>query len=356
MNLISEADLLAGAGSDPQVYRTPLVTYVLSPDLVMILFEAGDRPDGTGIQDAWHAEVHAPFPADVHAVLTCGPRNPQRIEGFVRLPGGLLPLGALREAGASYSIGTRPSQLLGLRFELDPALPFEYLDCVRPADPSPPAPERPGVTWLRHLPHDPVSALHEFVTSWYADVPSAVGPQPLPSAPMPRPLAMLHDAVAGREELLGIQDEFIAAHQLRLDEAGRLRFGIENQGCFVMLTDPHGDDPPVFFLHDGTELERKPLPLSEFLLASLLFEATMTGPYTTHGRIWREDLGRIVAGLHRVPVGDREWLNHTAETYVGRGLILQLVSWDKTRETWHLSAAARRREDLRPVERFRNQP
>jgi hypothetical protein len=171
---------------------------------------------------------------------------------------------------------------------------------------------------------------------------------------MPRALAALHEAISYRRELLGRWDYLFAPNELRLDDAGRLLFGAENQGCFLMATEPEGDDPPVWFLREEEEPELKPLPLSQFLLATMLFEATIIGHYTTHGLVWREDKDRILTGLRRVPLPNREGLDWQSDTYVGRGLVVQLTPHAETGETWSFSAGVRRRDDLRTVENFRN--
>jgi len=90
------------------------------------------------------------------------------------------------------------------------------------------------------------------VDAWYADVRPAVGPHQAAATPPPTALAALHGAIAGRRELLGRQD-FPFAPEVRLDGAGRLLFGAENQGCFLRATEPEGDDPPVWFLREDAE-------------------------------------------------------------------------------------------------------
>ena len=59
MRLVPEHTVLAAAGEDVRVYRTPSATYLLSSDALVILLEPGDRPDGTGIRDAQHVAVTA---------------------------------------------------------------------------------------------------------------------------------------------------------------------------------------------------------------------------------------------------------------------------------------------------------
>lgn len=205
--------MLAAAGDDVRVYRTPLATYLLSCDALVILLEPGDRPDGTGVRDALHVAVTPPLPDEIHTLLyqdlvygSGWPDRPSvlRVEGYVRLAAGCLPLGPLRMAGGSYDPGSE-----GLRertFRLDTALPFGLLDRVRSAVAPGPVPQVPTVEWLRLLPHDPVGALREFVDAWYAGVRPVVGPHQAAATPLPTALAVLHGAIAGRRELLGRQD------------------------------------------------------------------------------------------------------------------------------------------------------
>ncbi|MGI5176210.1 hypothetical protein ACQEVZ_07780 [Dactylosporangium sp. CA-152071] len=358
MHLISQDAVFGAAGVDPRIYRTPLVTYVLGSDVLTIVFEPGDRPGHTGIQDARHAAVAAPFPDEIYALLYPWPAVSSRegavfrVEGYARLGGGCVPLGSLRECGASWDPCSEG--LLSCTFELDPALPFGLLDRIRSAIAPQPERDMPKLDWLRLLPHDPVGATSAFVTDWYADVGPVCGPHPPAAVPMPPALAALHAAIAYRRDLLGRQDSLFAPHELRLDDAGRLLFGAENQGCFVMATELAGDDPPVWFLREDEEPELKPLPLSQFLLATVLYEATQIGHYTMYGAVWREDKDRILTGLHRAPLPNREWLDWQSDTYVGRGLIVQLTPNGDTGQTWSVSAGARRRDDLRAVEKFRN--
>ena len=227
-------------------------------------------------------------------------------------------------------------------------LEIEHWPHTGPGDPP-----RPGCRWLEHLPHDPVAALRGFVSEWYADVPPPVAAPRRPAAlPMPPPLAALHEVIGERAGLLGRQDGLMTPHDLRVDEAGRLIFGYENQGVFLMATLPDGDDPPVLLLTDGVETERSALPLSRFLLDMMLFEATVIGPYRLFGEVGREDVDRIVAPLRRVPAPAREIHGPESSTYAGNGLVVRVSRFDD--DTLELAAVARNRDDLRAVERFRD--
>lgn len=178
-------------GPGGRVFRTPHVTYVLEEDALHILFEPGDRPGRTGIRDATEVEVYAPFPPEIHAVLwpQCSSRRLSRpVAGYVRVAGGYLPLGRLVQRGAAY-LGTT---LYRMTYQLETPISFRVLDRVRAAPVDQPC---PGAEWLRHLPHDPVSALRGFVTEWYADLAPPLGP--LSSAVMPTPLAVAYEVIAG---------------------------------------------------------------------------------------------------------------------------------------------------------------
>ncbi|MFF5229882.1 hypothetical protein [Dactylosporangium sp. NPDC000521] len=59
-----------------------------------------------------------------------------------------------------------------------------------------------------------------------------------------------------------------------------------------------------------------------------------------------------MAGLQRVPVPNRDWLDWGAETYAGRGLVVQVTQPGGTFQPWMLTAGARRREHFGVVERF----
>ncbi|GIE31012.1 hypothetical protein Ait01nite_040570 [Actinoplanes italicus] len=79
-----------------------------------------------------------------------------------------------------------------------------------------------------------------------------------------------HEVAAAREDVLGRQDHLFEPHLMTIDGAGRLTSGAENQGGFRLATLPDGDDPPVWIVWGHDEEVRSALPLSRFLLATLL--------------------------------------------------------------------------------------
>ena len=360
VRLVREYDVLAAAGDDARIYRLPLVTYALGRDVLLMVFEPGDRPDGTGVRDASSVTVTRPFPDEIYSLLYCDTTSgfqerpsTLRVEGYVRLAGGCVPLGSLRSFTAS--IDERREQLWSAGFTLDVALPFGVLDRIRSAVAAPPGPDAPDTRWVRLLPDDPVGALREFVTTWYADVvpPSGRGRR--------RPCRCRHRwpsctplSVAGRNcwaATIRCSRNTSCTWTLR----GGCSSGPRTRGASRWRPSRTATTPPVWFLHRGmAEPERNPLPLSRFLLASMLVEATLVGHYTMWGQVWQEDKDRALNGLLRVPLATRGWQDWNAETYAGRGLVVRVTPPDAQSGTWGISAGARRREDLRAVERFRD--
>lgn len=167
VQLVSGRAVSAAVGAAARIYRTPLSTYVLGTDVLVIVFEPGDRPDGTGVRDNWHVAIAPPFPDEIHTLLyedslfharRPGGRAALRFEGYARLSGGV-PLGPLRSSAGAYDHCSK--RLLSLTFELDAALPFGLLERIRSAAVARPAQDVPSVDWLHLLPHDPVGALSE---------------------------------------------------------------------------------------------------------------------------------------------------------------------------------------------------
>ncbi|MFF5229496.1 hypothetical protein [Dactylosporangium sp. NPDC000521] len=351
--LVPERAALSVTGPDARTYRAPHATYAVGAQAIVVLLEPGDRPGGTAVQDERTVLLTPPFPAEVHELVPHDPDEDPRSWGrpagqmpvhvYVRLPGGCLALGDVRATGGEWQPGER--RLVSWPLYLSTPLPPDTLDLIRPA---PPAPPPSSTAWLRHLPRDPVTATRAFLDTWYADLPSETPCRP--RYPMPPPLAAFHAAIAGREELLGRQNFLFAPDRLRLDEAGRLEFGTENQGGFTLVTEP-GDDPPVWYTDWDDEPIRDPNPLSVFLLWFALFEATVTNPYHVITPVAAADIPAVTAGMQRVPLPASWWPDLRAEAYVGCGRVVVLYPGDpQAADGSHwLWAGARHRAHLRPV-------
>ncbi|GII33561.1 hypothetical protein [Planotetraspora mira] len=347
-DVVPESDVLTLAGLGARIYRMPLASYVLGPDAFIVIVEPGDRPDGTAVQHRELLKLAGPFPDEVHTYLyndlmgTAGHRpetTPSALHGFVRVREGCQPLGPLKYCGGSYD--PTEERLIEYQIHLEQVLPFEVLDRVRPLFPAPPPPR---TSWLDLLPDDPVAATHEFVTDWYADVPTDESHAEASHIPIPAPLAAFYATVAGRKEVLGRQDPLFPLHKLRLDKDGWLEFGAENQGGFVLAIDPTATDPAVSYRYWTDEPIIDPHPLSTFLLLFALYEASFAGPYLAFAHLTTEEAQRLTYGLRRVPLRNR-WVPSTdTEFHVGNGLVVQLTPREDS--TWYAYTSARHRAHL----------
>ncbi|MEV4140920.1 hypothetical protein AB0J72_53250 [Dactylosporangium sp. NPDC049742] len=195
------------------------------------------------------------------------------------------------------------------------------------------------------MPDDPVVATREFITGWYADVPSnkhVVLPRSIPAA-----LASFYAAAAGRDEVLGRQDRLFPPYRLHPGEDGWLEFGEENQGGFVLALDPTRPDPAVFYRYWKDEPIVDPHPLTTFLLLFAVYEASFAGPYLATADLTSEEALRLTSGLRRVPLRDRWFPPGDTEFHVGNGLVVQLAPNDDA--TWCTYTSARHRAHLQPL-------
>lgn len=342
---VPEAVALAAAGQPARIHHTSHATYAVGPAGLVVLVEPGDRPDGTAVRERGRLCLTGPFPEEVNTLLLASSRerwDEPVVHGFVRLPGGCLPLGTLTHEAGGYDPdgGTVLEYGLGL----DHPLPFDVLDQVRPVSA---APRTPGTGWLDLLPHAPVEATSAFIADWYADLPAPGHHEP-PALALPGPLCAFYRAVDGRDELLGCQDRITPPTRLRRLDDGSVAFGSENQGGFTLAIDPTLDDPPVHYLGWADEPVRDPLPLSMFMLLFAVREASFTGPCHASGSLDEGQAQALTRGLRRVPSGG--WLlGRNAEFHVGAGLVVQVYRGGRSP---HVFLSARHRAQLAPLRAF----
>ncbi|MEU8001782.1 hypothetical protein AB0B66_11515 [Catellatospora sp. NPDC049111] len=343
--LVSEAVALASAGQPARIQRTPQATYAVGPEGLVAVVEPGDRPDGTAVRERGRLFLTGPFPEEVNALLLASFRerwDEPTVHGFVRLPGGCLPLGPLTHKAGGYD----PDEGAVTEYELglDHPLPFDVLDRVRPVSA---APRTPGTEWLDLLPHAPIDATSAFIADWYADAPAPEHHVP-PALALPTPLAAFYRAVGGREELLGRQDRVFPPAGLRRLDDGSVAFGSENQGDFTLTIDPTAADPAVYYLGWADGPVRDPLPLSMFLMMFAVREASFTGPCYASGGVDEDQAQALTRGLRCVPTGG--WLlGRDTEFHVGEGLVLQV---DRGGRGPHVFLSARHRAHLAPLRAF----
>ncbi|GAA3247092.1 hypothetical protein ACFO1B_50935 [Dactylosporangium siamense] len=349
-NLVTESDVVALAGAGARAYRTLFATYVLGPDVFIVVVEPGDRPHGTAVQDRELLKLTGPFPDEVNTLLYHdlthrGHRSPATqngLHGFVRVHEGCVPLGPMTCSGGGWD--PDEEQLIEYRLSLKHALPFDALDQVRPPRPAPPT---AATAWLDLLPDDPVAATHEFITGWYADVPPVDNHAEPSQQPIPAPLAAFHATAAGRDEILGRQDALYPLSTLRVREDGWLTFGGENQGGFTLAVDPTAPDPAVAYWLCTGESIIDPHPLSTFLLLFALREASFTGPYLATAGLTADEAQQLTRGLRRIPLRNGWFPSTDVEFHVGGGLVVQLSPRDDA--TCYAFISARHRAHLEPL-------
>lgn len=340
--------MLSYAGAQAQVLPAGDVSYVVGPSATLVIVQAGDRPDGSAVQNSDDLTLHEPFPEGVEARLASSelPRL-----GFVRLPEGFMPLGELRHAVSRHAPGAiaenspfpyrLPGELSFCQLHIADRLPFHVLDRVRPIPQHP----LPSLNWLRFLPHDRVAALREFVAGWYADIPPGDETPADVDPPLPEPLLAFYRAAAGREEVYGLHNQLYTADELEDEDDGLVQFGAENQGVFVMLLDPTEADPTVQY--SGLHAEHEREPLSAFLLQFLLCEASYSSPFGGFATVAAEQARRLVEPLHQVPLQPMRWPGDPTQHFVAPGLVVATAaSPDGSVEIY---AGSRYRSALRPL-------
>jgi hypothetical protein len=215
------------------------------------------------------------------------------------------------------------------------------LDRVRPV----PAVPLPDLGWLELLPDDAVAALRQFVTGWFADVPSAA---PAPSAAsIPTALAVLYEAAAGRREPLGGFNAIFTPEEFRPAGQGRVVFGAECQGVWNVTMDPNEPDPAVAYddLGSGPVFERE--RLAGFLVQFSVCDAAIGSPYGGFATVEAEALRRLSAGLRPVPLQPLRWPADPTRLYVGPGLAVAAAEVEPG--VFEIYAGSRHRAALRPL-------
>lgn len=346
--MVTETEVLSCAGAQAQALPTGDATYVVGPSATVVIVQAGDLPDGSAVQNFDELTLHEPFPEGVEALLASSelPRL-----GFVRLPEGYMPLGELRHMVSHHRPGDiakdspfpyrLPGELSFCQLHIVDRLPFDVLDRVRPTPQHP----LPGPDWLRFLPHDPVTAMREFMVDWYADIPPGDDAPGNLDRPIPEPLLAFYRTAAGREEVYGLHNQIYTPDELEDEDDGLVQFGAENQGVFVMLLDPTEADPTVRY--SGLHAEHEREPLSAFLLQFLLCEASYSSPFGGFATVTAEQAQRLIEPLRQVPLQPMRWPGDPTQHYVAPGLVVATAaSPDGSVEVY---AGSRYRSALRPL-------
>ncbi len=225
------ADMVTACGADVAV----------GPDGTVIVTEAGDDLEASGVRNRDTFALVGPVPGEVAARflagwssepwLRSGPEA-QPIHLFVRVREGALYLGTVEQSQSGW--GTDPYMLEDCVLHIDPPLDVDVLDRVRPPSTTPGA--LPGLEWLDHLDRDRTAALRMFIESWYPA--PAEESAPATAAEIPPALAEFYRLIHGHPHVLGVQNFIRPSADLHLDEDGLLEFGQENQGVFLLGARP----------------------------------------------------------------------------------------------------------------------
>jgi hypothetical protein len=342
---MTEAEALSYAGDRPQILPAGNVTYVVGAAAMLIIIDGSDPRQGSVVRNFDTLVLREPFPEPAEQRL----RSKLPILGFGRLAGGYAPLGKLRTTASQsrpvkvdskpYPHNIRPA-LQWSELDFADRLPFDLLDHVRPTPQEP----LPNLDWLHSLPHDPITALQDFVTAWYADVPPATDTTNTPDRPLPEPLLAFYRVAAGRQEVLGQFNRILCADELEDEANGLVLFGAENQGGFYMLIDPTEADPTVHY--DGLEAEQEREPLSGFLLQFLLLETGYSSPFGGYATVTPQQAEHLVAPLQPVPLQPMRWTSDPTRHYVAPGLVVTTITLGETTEIY---AGTRHRCALHPL-------
>ncbi|MET7426824.1 hypothetical protein [Dactylosporangium sp. NPDC005555] len=350
--MVSEQQAIAQAGADVELLPGEPVSYALGTDATVVMLDVGDRPHGSCVWSRDEVVLRGPVPGSTRQWMDAGEDGVPVILGFVRLPAGCFPLGRLQFDQGEFVLvddndgwpvrGEDRHRLAECLFRLDERLPWHMLDLVRPVMPE----DLPEPIWTTELPHDPVRAMHQFVATWYADIPPV--PHEAGNAPLqvPGPLLEFYRAAAGRREVLGIQDS-ILSHARVHHAGGLLLFAVENQGGFGLLIDPTGADPEVSYSENPGEVVGTRQSLSRFLLQFLLSEAAVTSPFDAYATVTDEQSRQIGRLLQPVPLSPMHWPTGLTRHYVRPGVVVAVR--DRTDGTAAVWAGSRWRSALRPL-------
>ncbi|MFG1859143.1 hypothetical protein ACGFJT_45425 [Actinomadura geliboluensis] len=338
------ADMVTACGADVAV----------GPDGTVIVTEAGDDLEASGVRNRDTFALVGPVPGEVAARflagwssepwLQSGPES-QPIHLFVRVREGALYLGTVEQLQSGW--GTDPYILEDCVLHIDPPLDVDALDRVRPPSTTPGA--LPGLEWLDHLDRDRTAALRMFIESWYPA--PAEESAPATAAEIPPALAEFYRLIHGRPHVLGVQNFIRPSADLHLDEDGLLEFGQENQGVFYWALDPAGDDPVVWTIEAPARRQAEHERLSGFLVQFSLHEAVMSSPYiaSTDPIPW-PIARRLTDTMRRVPLKTWLWSQYETSFYAAPGLIARLGDQgDGQCDIW---VGARHRSLLRPLGRI----
>lgn len=344
-------------GSVAGRYAVGGVVVVMGPAGMVVIMEAGDGLDRSGVWNAEEVRLLGPAPVAVADRLMGsswgGDETLLPIHIAVRVEGEVLYLGT----GRVSRVGTSDGVLTDCEIRLESPLSREFLDRVRPLLPSG---DLPGLEWLRHVNGDRVAALEEFITGWYPALTEtdAEGVRPATTRTVPHVsdgLRQLYRLAEQRPGVLGVQNRILPETSLHTDLRGEMRiFGDESQGGFFWsllwtLDEPEAD-PTVWFGEFDEEPIAEQEPLSGFLIQFSLFEASMGADYLAlPRRLTALQVEQITQALQPVPLRPF-WPWVPTHFYVAPGLVMRINSEDG--EEFDVWAGATHRCALNPLAGF----
>lgn len=355
-----QAYALCGDTATAERFTFNSATVVIGTAGTVIIVEAGDSLDRSGVWNADEIRLVGPAPTPVRERLVeqpwAGGTEYARLSVhlLVRVPEGLLYLGTgfRIHAEMTLSPGCSEHVLTNCTLRLDSPLSKHVLDRVRPLLP----PENlPGLEWLEHMNGNRTRALEQFITGWYPATSEAPGPSPAqpPALDLPDGLRQFYRLAEHRPGCLGVQNRILPASERRTDPTGEMRvFGVENQGGFswslLWTLDESEPDPTVWFCECGEPPVAEQEPLSGFLIQFSLFEASMGADYVAvPRRLTARQVDRLTEGLHPVPLRPF-WPGAPTRFYVAPGLVLH-VSTERDGSGFDAWAGATHRSALAPL-------
>ncbi|MBG0824769.1 hypothetical protein HS048_29120 [Planomonospora sp. ID91781] len=224
LDVVDDEDVFAVTGTQVESFAVGGAVVAVGSSSTAIIVDAGDDPAASGVRTGSRLTLVGPLPqAAASRMLEHDPAS-RPIHLFVRVADGLLYLGRGEHAHSRWN----RDGLDCCDLRIDPPLERDVLDRVRPA--SLPV-GLPGLQWLEHVNGDRTEALRLFITGWHpVTVP---GPDPVaPPVPVPVVLAEFYRLAQGRPGVLGGQNAIRPPAEPRIEAAGRLEVGYENQGGF----------------------------------------------------------------------------------------------------------------------------
>lgn len=191
----------------------------------------------------------------------------------------------------------------------------------------------------RNDPEKLLDVLERFTKWWFFPPHSeetGVSEERLSLVALPKPLRSLY-AFAGEwpgegvyESVFSHQDHLLPFECLEVRD-GKLVFAFENQGTWLVATDPEGDDPPVYLSDDGEPFKLLCDSLAQFLVTFCLHEA-LYGAACLSGV---DDVAAINSKHAKVPIPlwlDGPYVSTTDEPrrisyFLVDGSILQTDGW-----------------------------